>query len=314
MLLELVEVARRSGRWIALVALVPLVAALVWGAATYRELERTIAAKLEGRAWALPSRIYTDAFALYPGLELAGTGMFERLRRLGYREVDTVRSRGEYHRDSAAGTLDVHLHAFRYPSHPETGRAIRLELDHDVVTRITDLVTDEEVFDASLEPEALAGLYDQVWEERHVVTLDQIPPRMVQAVLAAEDSRFFEHGAVDVRGILRALMRNVAARRVVEGGSTLTQQLMKNFYLSEERTYRRKLRELAMAIVAERRYSKEQILEHYLNEIYLGQSGAKGIFGVAEAAQFYFGKQLADREIAELLDRKSTRLNSSHTS
>src|SRR5690349_17600390 len=260
--------ARRSGRWILVAALGALAAAaLVWGAATYRELEQTVATKLEGRAWALPGRIFTDAFALYPGLEVAGTGVFDRLRRLGYREVDTVRGRGEFHRDPAGRALDVHLHVFRYPSHPETGRAIRLELDHGVVSRITDLVTDEEVLDASLEPEALAGLYDEVWEERHVVTLDQIPPRMVQAVLAAEDGRFFEHGAIDMRGIVRALARNVAAGRVVEGGSTLTQQLMKNFFLTEERTYRRKLRELAMAVVTEQRYTKAQSLEHYLNEI-----------------------------------------------
>lgn len=278
----------------------PLLAgAFFWAAHAYRDLADTVAAKLDGRAWALPSRVYTDAFALYPGLEIAGTGVLDRLKRLGYREVDVVRGRGEFHRDPAGGALDVHLHAFHYPLHPEAGRAIRLDLDHGVVTRISDLVTDEDVFDASLEPEPLAGLYDQVWEERRVVTLDEVPPRCVQAVLAAEDGRFFQHGAIDVRGILRALVRNVAAGRVVEGGSTLTQQLMKNFFLSEERTWSRKLRELAMAVVTEQRYSKEQILEHYLNEIYLGQSGAKGIYGVAEAAQFYFGKQLADLTVGE---------------
>ncbi|MCC6763698.1 MAG: PBP1A family penicillin-binding protein [Deltaproteobacteria bacterium] len=290
----------RSRRWIAFAVPASLAAAaLVYATAAYRTLERTVAAKLDGRAWAVPSRVYTGAFALYPGLEIAGTGVLERLKRLGYREVDVVRGRGEFHRDPGGESLDVHLHAFRYPLHPETGRALRLTLDHGVVTRIGDLVTDEEVFDARLEPEPLAGLYDQVWEERSVVTLAEIPPRLVQAVLAAEDSRFFEHGAIDVRGVVRALVRNVAAGRVVEGGSTLTQQLMKNFFLTEERTWSRKARELLMAIVTERRYAKEQILEHYLNEIYLGQSGAKGIFGVAEAAQFYFGKQLSDLTIGE---------------
>ena len=280
-------------------ALLLLGAASLWAARVYRELADTVAAKLDGRAWALPSRVYTDAFALYPGLEIGGTGILDRLKRLGYREVDVVRGRGEFHRDPAGGFLDVHLHAFRYPLHPEAGRPIRLALDHGEVSRISDLVTDEELFDVSLEPEPLTGLYDQVWEERHVVTLDEIPPRLVQAVLAAEDNRFFQHGAIDVRGIVRALVRNVSAGRVVEGGSTLTQQLMKNFFLSEERTWGRKLRELAMAVVTEQRYTKDQILEHYLNEIYLGQSGAKGIYGVAEAAQFYFGKQLADLTAGE---------------
>jgi penicillin-binding protein 1B len=281
---------------LALVAL----AALVWGAQRYRGLERTLAAKFEGRSWAVPSRVYTASFPLYPGLEVDGTGMIERLRRLGYREVQTDPAvRGEYRRDPRGQFLDVSLHAFRYPLQAENGRTIRIALDHGVVTRITDPANGTDVFDAALEPEPLAGLYDQVWEERRVVALDQIPPRMVQAVLAAEDSRFFEHGAIDLRGIARAMTRNVAAGRVVEGGSTLTQQLMKNFFLTEERTWRRKARELAMAVVAEQRYTKAQILERYLNEIYLGQSGAKGIFGVAEAAQFYFGKQLADLTTGE---------------
>jgi penicillin-binding protein 1B len=290
---------RRFARIVGAVLLPFALVALGWGALRYRDLERTVAAKFEGRPWEVPARIYTSAFPLHPGLELAGTGVFERLRRLGYREVGEIHGRGEYRHDPRAGVLDLHLHGFRYPSHPEEGRAIRLALDHGIVSRITELATGADVFDASLEPESLAGLYGDVWEEREVVALDRIPPRMVQAVLAAEDNRFFDHGAIDLRGIARALARNVAAGRIVEGGSTLTQQLMKNFFLTEERTFRRKARELVMAIAAERRYSKQQILEHYLNEIYLGQSGAKGIFGVAEAAQFYFGKQLADLSIGE---------------
>ncbi len=286
--------------WVVLAALAPLAVLVAVGIVRYRALDRMVATKLEGRTWAVPARVYTDAFPLYPGLEVAGAGVLERLRRLGYREVDgDVRGRGEVRRDPHGAYLDVYLHAFRYPLHPEEGRAIRLVLDRGVVTSIADLATGEEAIDAALEPEALAGLYDEVWEERRVRALDQIPPLVVQAVLAAEDSRFFDHGAVDVRGVARALVRNVSAGRIVEGGSTLTQQLMKNFFLTEERTFGRKARELAMAIVAEQRYSKQQILEHYLNEIYLGQSGAKGIFGVAEAAQFYFGKELDDLTVAE---------------
>jgi len=291
----------RSRRALGLALLATVVlAGVAWVGLRYRGLERTLAARFEGRSWAVPGRIYTATFPIYPGLEVAGTGMLDRLRRLGYREVaGDPAGRGEFHRDQRGAFLDVFLHAFRYPLHPEDGRAIRITLDHGVVASVTDRATGEDVVDAGLEPEPLAGLYDEVWEERHVVALDQIPPRVIHAVLAAEDSRFFEHGAIDLRGIARALARNVAAGRVVEGGSTLTQQLMKNFFLSEERTWRRKARELAMAIVAEQRYTKEQILERYLNEIYLGQSGAKGIFGVAEAAQFYFGKQLADLTTGE---------------
>lgn len=291
---------RRLRRLTALVcaALVLSAALALWQ--RYRVLEHTVIEKFSGRPWAVPARIYTDAFLLYPGLELAGTGFFERLRRLGYREVDgPVRGRGEFRRDPRGAGVDVYLHAFHYPLHDEPGRALRIELARGVVTAVRALAAGEEVFDLALEPEPLAGFYDRVWEERRVIALAEVPPRLVQAVLAIEDGRFFAHGAVDWRGIARALVRNVAAGRIVEGGSTLTQQLMKNFFLSEARTFRRKAKELVMAIVAERRYSKEQILTLYLNEIYLGQSGAKGIFGVGEAAQFYFGKELADLTVGE---------------
>jgi len=295
--------SRPSGRVCALVLLI--LAAAVGAAALvawqrYRELERTVVAKLTGRPWALPARVYADAFPLYPGMQLAGTGFFERLRRLGYRHVEgPVRQRGQVWQDPRGGFVDVFLHAFGYPLHPEAGRVIRIELGRGVIGRVRDLETGDDVGDAALEPEPLAGLYDQAWEERRVVPLAEVPPQLVRAVLAIEDSRFLEHGPVDWRGVARALVRNLSAGRIVEGGSTLTQQLMKNFFLTEARTFRRKATEVAMAFIAERHYTKEQILEHYLNEIYLGQSGAKGVFGVAEAAQFYFGKELADLTIGE---------------
>src|SRR4051812_6711818 len=123
-----------------LAVLAPLVTvAVVLGIGRYRGLERTVAAKFEGRPWSVPSRVYTDAFALIPGIDVNGTGFFERLRRLGYREVDEVRGRGEVRRDPRGAVVDVYLHAFQYPLHPEEGRAIRLALDHAVITRITDV-------------------------------------------------------------------------------------------------------------------------------------------------------------------------------
>lgn len=267
----------------------------------YRALERTVVEKFSGRPWAVPARLYAEPFVLYPGMPLATADLLDRLWRLGYREVPgAVRVRGDVHRDAAGTALDVFLRAFPYPLHAEPGRPVRVELSGGAVARMRDLATGAELFDLRLEPEPLAGLYDRVWEERRVLPLEEIPPQLVAAVLAIEDARFFEHGPIDWRGIARALVRNVVARRVVEGGSTLTQQLMKNFFLSEERTLERKAIELVMAVIAERRYTKAQILQLYLNELYLGQSGAKGVFGVSEAAQFYFGKELADLTTGEM--------------
>ena len=116
----------------------------------------------------------------------------------------------------------------------------------------------------------------------------------MKAVLAIEDERFYSHSGIDPIGILRAMWVNAWSMSYQQGGSTLTQQLMKNFFLSDERTFSRKIPEAVMALIAERKYPKETILENYLNEIYLGQRGSQGIFGVSEAAQFYFAKPLSD--------------------
>ncbi len=283
------------------VTVVAVAAGIVAAYPRYRALERTVVETFSGRPWAVPARVYADSFVVYPGMRLTAPDLLARLRRLGYREVSAaVRVRGDVRRDVGDRAIELFLRAFPYPLHPEAGRPIRIEIADGAVATMRDLAADTEVFDLALEPEPLAGLYDRVWQERRVVPLDAIPPRLVAAVLAIEDARFYEHGAIDWRGIGRALVRNVGAGRVVEGGSTLTQQLMKNFFLSEERTLRRKAVELVMAVIAERRYTKPQILQLYLNEIYLGQSGAKGIFGVSEAAQFYFGKELGDLTTAEM--------------
>jgi penicillin-binding protein 1B len=161
------------------------------------------------------------------------------------------------------------------------------------------MLTGEEIFSLELEPELITGLYDRVWEERRVVTLGEVPPLIVKAVLAVEDERFYTHHGVDPASIVRAFWVNLRSGGVVQGGSTLTQQLMKNFFLSDERKLSRKIKEAIMALIAERKYTKKEILENYLNEIYLGQRGSQGIFGIWEAAQFYFSKPLSDLTVGE---------------
>ncbi len=136
-------------------------------------------------------------------------------------------------------------------------------------------------------------------EERIPVRLADIPNRLVQAVLAVEDQRFYDHHGIDVRRIGGALVANVRAHGIVQGGSTLTQQLAKNLFLSASRTPLRKVREAALAVVLEKRYTKSQILEAYLNEIYLGQDGARAIHGVGAASRYYFGKDVRKLTLAE---------------
>ena len=155
-------------------------------------------------------------------------------------------------------------------------------------------------YSAELEPELISGIFQGSWQQRRLVPLTQIPPGFIDAILAAEDHRFYEHHGIDLVRIVKAAWVDFSARRVRQGGSTLTQQLMKNFFLTSKRDWRRKVKEILMAYIAERRYSKDQILENYINDIYLGQRGQEGIYGVWEASEFYFSKEPRNLTIGEM--------------
>ncbi|MFH1016681.1 MAG: PBP1A family penicillin-binding protein, partial [Pseudomonadota bacterium] len=157
----------------------------------------------------------------------------------------------------------------------------------------------KELFTATVEPERIGDFFTSEHQQRRVVRLKGIPIRLQEAVVQVEDRDFYSHHGFSARGILRAAWRNLRGGQVTEGGSTLTQQLMKNFFLSSDRTLQRKIREFIMTVVAEGLYSKDQILEAYLNEIYLGQRGSTSIHGVAEAARFYFSKNLDQLSLGE---------------
>lgn len=253
-------------------------------------LDQKVVRKFEGQRWKLPSKIYSIPFRLRTGMDIEGARLLARLQRLGYYQVfNPVRKPGEFHR--AEDGLEIYLHDFPYPSRPFSGFPVLLSLEGGkTITSIIDLTLADELLTIDIEPELISGLYEGDWEERRLIHLSEVSPYLVRAILASEDRRFFEHPGVDWRGILRALFENVRHGEVVQGGSTLTQQLVKNFYLNSSRTFKRKFNEVFMAILLERRYSKETILEAYLNEIYFGQNGVMGIYGVGEGAWFYFGK------------------------
>ncbi|MEX0806883.1 MAG: transglycosylase domain-containing protein, partial [Candidatus Binatia bacterium] len=266
-----------------------------------RQLEHVVTAKFEGPKWQFPSKIYSDTFPLYSGMDLPLEDLWEKLRHLGYtisRNVPT--RRGEHRFLKREGLLEIYLHDFNYPSESFKGFPVRITMQGSTIAKMERTDTAEEIFSFELEPELVAGLYDRIWEERRLVKLDEVPPLIVGAILAIEDQRFYRHRGIDLVAILRALWANLRSGAIVEGGSTLTQQLMKNFFLGDERTLKRKVNEALMALIAEWNYSKDEILENYLNEIYLGQRGAQGIFGVWEASQFYFSKELHELTIGEI--------------
>jgi penicillin-binding protein 1B len=281
-------------------AVVGILAVTVFAGWYVRQLEAVVAEKFQGPKWKFASKIYSDTYLLYPGISAGPSELERKLRRLGYRPVQGLKSKGEYRIAKSEGTLEIYLHDFDYPVGPFKGFPARLFFQGGTLVRMENKDTGEEVFSLELEPELITGLYDRVWEERRVIHLKEAPPLLVKAILAIEDERFFRHRGVDPVAILRAAWVNLTSGGVVQGGSTLTQQLMKNFFLGDERTIARKVKEALMALIAERKYSKEEILENYLNEIYLGQKGAQGIFGVSEASQFYFGKDMRDLSVGEM--------------
>jgi len=277
-----------------------IVGGVIFGVWYVKQLEEVVSAKFEGRKWQFPSKIYSDTYLLYAGMNVRSEELWEKLRRLGYRESrNGPSSKGEYRFLKKESLLEIYLHDFVYPLETFKGTPVRISLQGTTVTRMDNLDSGEELFSLELEPELVTGLYDRIWEERRLVNLSDVPPLLVRAILAIEDERFYNHRGIDPVAILRASWANLRSGGVVQGGSTLTQQLMKNFFLGDERTLQRKIKEVLMALVAERKYSKEEILENYLNKIYLGQKGAQGIFGVWEAAQFYFFKELPELTIGE---------------
>jgi penicillin-binding protein 1B len=289
-------------RALLLLALLALAAALIGAAiaaSTLRQLDAIVVEKFNGRRWNFPSRIYSDAFLIYPGLDLGAAGLADRLLRLNYRETDAEPLRKGDFRRTPSG-LDLFLRDFTYPGQRVEDRLVHLELAGDVVTAMRDLPSGDALFSLQLEPELISGLYGSTWEERREVSLKDLPPLLLRTLILTEDRRFYSHRGFDPIGILRALVTNLRSGEVVQGGSTLTQQLVKNFFLTDQREVSRKVKEAIMAVLIERRYSKDEILENYLNEIYFGQNGLQGIYGVWEASEFYFARPPHELSVGDI--------------
>lgn len=265
----------------------------------FRSLDRVIQAKFDApRKWDLPSRVYSDAEYLYPGADVHLRGIGAKLDRLGYRNMGgAISGPGDY--AAADARIDVHLHDFDYPGEAFRGFPVRLSLDGGIVKKIVRLDTNEGLELVRLEPEEIASVFTQAMEDRTVVSLAEVPRQLIEAILLIEDERFFEHHGIDPVGIARAFAVNLAHLRIVQGGSTLTQQLVKNFFLYPKRSFARKINEMLIAYRIERTHTKAQILEAYLNEIYLGQRGASSVSGVQEASRLYFGKDVGQITLAE---------------
>ncbi len=262
-------------------------------------LDRVVRARFEGRRFQVPTRVYSAPSILYPGLDWERFDLRGSLDRLGYRESETAKALPPGRYAWSPHRVRVHLRAFEHPSRPEPARDVVLRLAGTRIAGIRAVSSGRSIGAVLLEPEPIGAYYGPDREQRELVRVEEVPRHLVDAVLAVEDQRFETHVGIDGRRIVGALLANLKAGQIRQGGSTLTQQLVKNFFLTPERTYRRKLQEAAMALLVEARYDKRAILESYLNEIYFGQRGATAVHGVGEAARLYFGKRARDLSVAE---------------
>ncbi|HEU4441814.1 MAG TPA: transglycosylase domain-containing protein, partial [Burkholderiales bacterium] len=271
-----------------------LLATLLAAAGFTLYLDIRVRDEFEGRRFALPARIYARPLELHVGLRMPQADVVDELKLLGYRDIPRPGEPGWYLREE--NRLEIALRPFVFWDGAQPARSVSVAFEGGKVSMLRD-AAGADVPLARVEPLAIGGIYPAGNEDRVLVRLTEVPQHLVQALIAVEDRSFYRHAGFDLRGLARAV-RSLFTDRV-QGGSTITQQLVKNFFLTPERTIRRKATELVMAVLLEIHYDKNEILETYLNEIYFGQDRDRAIHGVGLAAQFYFGKDVQYLSVAE---------------
>ena len=256
-------------------------------------LDWQIRSKMDGQIWRLPAEVYSRIESVKISDNLAFDEVIQILLDNEYRQTTMVAAPGDFKLED--DTIVVLRRAFPFPDKPEPQRVLRLRFVDNKLNRIEDLVSVKAINEFRLAPKLIAMLESDN-EDRLAIPLQNYPRLLIDALILTEDRRFYDHYGINPVGIIRALITNIRAGQTVQGGSTLTQQLVKNLFLSSERTITRKANEALMSLLLDWRYDKNRILETYLNEIYLGQNGDTQIHGFELASQFYFGRSI--REIS----------------
>ena len=288
---------RRRPRWLRWALSISVLLAVLLTAYTIY-LDVIVRNAFEGKRWAVPARVYARSMELFSGAVLSADIFESELRLLGYREVDAPKRAGEYWRQGER--FLVATRSFRFWDGTEPERRLRITFTGDLLRSLQSDTLDQMVPIVRLDPPAIGAIYPAHREDRVLVRLEKVPSQLLDTLLAVEDRSFYQHHGIDPKAMVRALLANLRAFGVVQGASTITQQLVKNFFLTPERTLRRKINEALMALLLEWHYEKDEILEAYLNEIYLGQRGSYSINGFGLAARFYFGRDIGSLDTAQL--------------
>jgi len=253
-------------------------------------LDYTVRKQFEGKRWSIPARVYASPVELYAGLAMNAKQLLTHLQALHYRSDRKLSSQATYFEKSAY--ISLKTRQFIFSDKEQVSQHIRISFSQSEIRAIIDVTTGRELAVVRLDPVQIGSFYPAHKEDRVLVRLDEVPETLVQGLLATEDRDFYKHIGISFKGIARAMWQNLRAGGFVQGGSTITQQLVKNFYLTPERSLTRKINEALMALILEFRYGKDEILEAYLNEVYLGQDGAHAVHGFGLASEFYFSRPL----------------------
>ncbi|MDH4381951.1 MAG: penicillin-binding protein 1B [Gammaproteobacteria bacterium] len=260
-------------------------------------LDHDVVNRFSQRQWALPTRIFAAPLELYPGLKLDENRLGEQLSAIGYRQVESVNGSGQF--SVGIHTITLQTRAFVFPDGNEPSRDVVLYFAPDGLRTIANRVGGTAVDLVRLDPLEIGRLHSESFEDRVPLELKEMPEFFEQGLFAVEDQRFASHIGIDFWGILRAIVANLRSGGIAQGASTLTQQLAKNLFLSRERSYVRKFKEALIAMSLERAFGKQEILEAYVNEVFLGQDGNRAIHGFGLGARFYFGRPLGELGVPE---------------
>ena len=260
-------------------------------------LDVQIRTQFEGKRWAVPAKVFARPLELYAGAPLSINDLKIELRGLGYQFVNRASQPGQA--AFSASRAIIATRGFQFTDGRETAQTLLLDFDHQGLSHVSSS-QGQSVPLVRLEPVLIGGIYPLSNEDRDLIQLSDAPLGLIDALVAIEDRDFYEHHGISPKGIARAMLVNVKAGSFVQGGSTLTQQLIKNFYLSSDRTLIRKLLEMPMAMLLEFHYSKDEILEAYLNEVYLGQDGARAIHGFGLGAHYFFAQPIHELKLHQV--------------
>ncbi|HEX8542784.1 penicillin-binding protein 1B [Pseudomonas sp.] len=279
--------------WALKLSLVGLV--VLAGFAIY--LDAIVQEKFSGKRWTIPAKVYARPLELFVGQKLTKDDFLIELDALGYRRESVANGPG-----AAAvngNTVDLNTRGFQFYEGADPAQQVRVRFSGDYVADLSS-GNGAKLAVARLEPLMIGGLYPKNLEDRILIKLDQAPPYLLDTLVTVEDRDFYHHFGVSPKSIARAFWVNASAGQMRQGGSTLTQQLVKNFYLTSERSITRKLTEAMMAVLLEIHYSKQEILEAYLNEVFVGQDGQRAVHGFGLASQYFFSQPLSELKLHQV--------------